>query len=396
MAKKKRALSKARRIGKAPRRSVQSIGLNTNLSGSDLPIITSLVARAVTVPMKRPLYVATGAVEHAALVLIDIETSAGITGRSYLFAFTPPMQAAIVSILQGMAAMIEGDEVSPFDIERKLRAKHRLIGLQNVVMFAISGIDMAIWDAHAKSTDQPLVCALGGSVRPVRAYNSNGLGIMPADALEQEAEQLVAEGFNAVKMRLGRATAQEDLIAIRAVKKAIGSEVTLMCDFNQGLTVAEAIHRGRMIDDEGGMSWIEEPVLADDYRGLKKITAALQTPVSIGENFMGPEQMTDALSAECCDYVMPDVQRISGVSGWMRAAALADASGVEMSSHLFPEVSCHLLGVTPTAHWLEYVDWARPVLLQSHQIKDGAMLIPEQPGNGLDWDEKAVKKYTCQ
>ena len=165
-----------------------------------------------------------------------------------------------------------------------------------------------------------------------------------------------------------------------------------MCDFNQGLTVAEAIHRGRMIDDEGGMAWIEEPIQADDYRGLKKVAAALQTPVSVGENFMGPEQMADALYAGACDYVMPDVQRISGVSGWMRAAALADVVRVEMSSHLFPEVSSHLLGVTPTAHWLEYIDWAEPVLRHKHQIAAGAMLISEEPGSGLDWDEKAVKK----
>ena len=361
-------------------------------SGSDLPVVTSLVARPVIVPMKRPLYVATGAVEHAALVLIDIKTSAGISGRSYLFAFTQPVQAAIVELLQGMEAMIKGDAASPFDIERKLRAKHRLLGLQNVVMFAISGIDMAIWDAYAKLIGQPLVCALGGSVKPIPAYNSNGLGIMPTDALVQEAEQLLAEGFNAVKMRVGRETAQADLIAIQAVKKAIGSDTILMCDFNQGLTVAEAIHRGRMIDDEGGMAWIEEPIQADDYRGLKKVAAALQTPVSVGENFMGPEQMADALYAGACDYVMPDVQRISGVSGWMRAAALADVAGVEMSSHLFPEVSSHLLGVTPTAHWLEYIDWAEPVLRHKHQIAAGAMLISEEPGSGLDWDEKAVKK----
>lgn len=390
---KKRVLSKARRIGKAPKRAAQSIGAQSGISAG--PVITSVVARAVTPPLARPLFVATGAVENAALVLIDITTNAGVTGRSYVFGFTAHVQAALVDLIDGMGKMIVDDAVSPYDIERKLRAKHRLLGLQNVVLFAISGIDMAVWDAHAQIAGQPLVCALGGSVKPVRAYNSNGLGIMPVARVAKEAEQLLAEGFNAVKMRLGRESARQDLAAVRAVKKAIGPDVTLMADFNQGLTVSEAISRGKMLDDEGGLTWIEEPTRAEDYAGNAKVSAALHTPVSIGENFMGPEQMAEALSHNCCDYVMPDVQRISGVSGWMRAAALADVAGVEMSSHLFPEYSCHLLGVTPTCHWLEYVDWAVPLLQEQPSIKNGTLLIPETPGSGVQWDEKAVAKFLC-
>lgn len=390
---KKRVLSKARRIGKAPKRAAQSIGAQSGISAG--PVITSVVARAVTPPLARPLFVATGAVENAALVLIDITTNAGVTGRSYVFGFTAHVQAALVDLIDGMGKMIVDDAVSPYDIERKLRAKHRLLGLQNVVLFAISGIDMAVWDAHAQIAGQPLVCALGGSVKPVRAYNSNGLGIMPVARVAKEAEQLLAEGFNAVKMRLGRESARQDLAAVRAVKKAIGPDVTLMADFNQGLTVSEAISRGKMLDDEGGLTWIEEPTRAEDYAGNAKVSAALHTPVSIGENFMGPEQMAEALSHNCCDYVMPDVQRISGVSGWMRAAALADVAGVEMSSHLFPEYSCHLLGVTPTCHWLEYVDWAVPLLQEQPSIKNGTLLIPETPGSSVQWDEKAVAKFLC-
>lgn len=390
---KKRVLSKARRIGKAPKRAAQSIGAQSGISAG--PVITSVVARAVTPPLARPLFVATGAVENAALVLIDITTNAGVTGRSYVFGFTAHVQAALVDLIDGMGKMIVDDAVSPYDIERKLRAKHRLLGLQNVVLFAISGIDMAVWDAHAQIAGQPLVCALGGSVKPMRAYNSNGLGIMPVARVAKEAEQLLAEGFNAVKMRLGRESARQDLAAVRAVKKAIGPDVTLMADFNQGLTVSEAISRGKMLDDEGGLTWIEEPTRAEDYAGNAKVSAALHTPVTIGENFMGPEQMAEALSHNCCDYVMPDVQRISGVSGWMRAAALADVAGVEMSSHLFPEYSCHLLGVTPTCHWLEYVDWAVPLLQEQPSIKNGTLLIPETPGSGVQWDEKAVAKFLC-
>src|SRR5438034_6695469 len=117
------------------------------------------------------------------------------------------------------------------------------------------------------------------------------------------------------------------------------------------------------------------------------------SPIQIGENFMGPEQMAQALAAGACDFVMPDAQRIGGVTGWMRAAALAQGAGVEMSSHLFPEASCHLLAATPTCHWLEFVDWAAPVLQDPLQVRGGHVPIPERPGLGMTWDEKAGKRF---
>ena len=168
-----------------------------------------------------------------------------------------------------------------------------------------------------------------------------------------------------------------------------------MVDFNQALSVNDAILRGRMLDEEGGLLWIEEPIRADDFDGNARIADALATPVQIGENFMGPEQMAQALAARASDFVMPDLERIGGVTGWMRAAALAQAAGCEMSSHLFPEVSCHLLAVTPTCHWLEYVDWAAPVLEEPLAVRDSHALPRIAPGHGMRWDESAVAKYAA-
>ena len=356
-------------------------------------IIKGIRVRAVAAPMKRPLATSTGAVNVAALLLIDLQTDGDIVGRSYLFAIGKHNLKPIAALVEAMAEMLKGDAVAPFDIEAKLRKRYTLLGVHNIVLFAMSGIDMAAWDALGQAMQQPLVRLLGGTPRPVLAYNSKGLGIMPLQPLVKEAGELVAEGFGAVKLRLGRPEAKDDLEALRAVKKVIGPDITLMVDFNQGLTVAEAIRRGRMIDTEGGVLWIEEPVRADDFAGNARIARELATPVQIGENFMGPEQMAQALAAGACDFAMPDAQRIGGVTGWMRAAALAQGAGMEMSSHLFPEVSCHLLAVTPTCHWLEYVDWADPILEEPARLKDGHVLIPEQPGIGMKWDEKAVKRY---
>ena len=355
--------------------------------------IRSLRARAVAVPMKRPLATATGAVTIAPMLLLDLATDGGITGRSYLFGINAPHLRPMAELVDAMAAMIKGDALAPFEIERKLRAKFTLLGVHNIVLFAMSGIDMAAWDVLGQALDQPLVRLLGGAPRPVAAYNSKGLGIQPLKPLLKEAEALVDEGFSAVKLRLGRERAEDDIAALRAVKKTIGPKVALMTDFNQGLSIAEAIRRGRLIDEVGGVTWIEEPVRADDFAGNAKVAREVTTPIQIGENFMGPEQMAQALAAGACDYVMPDAQRIGGVSGWMRAAALAQASGIEMSSHLFPEASCHLLAATPTCHWLEYVDWADPVLEEPAQLKKGSVVVPGRSGLGMRWNERAVKKY---
>ena len=357
--------------------------------------ISAIRARAVNVPMKRPLQTSTTLVDSAPLLLIDLETDGGIVGRAYLFAPGKHNLKPIAALLENMAAMVKGDALAPFDLEKKLRARHSLLGVHNIVLFAMSGIDMAAWDAVGQALGQPLARLLGAVPRPIPAYNSKGLGLLKTDELSREAGELVEEGFDAIKLRLGRASAADDLAALKAVKNAIGPQVKLMTDFNQGLSVAEALKRGRMIDGEGGVDWIEEPIRADDFSGCSSLRRELQTPIQIGENFMGPEQLAQALAAGACDFVMPDAERIGGVTGWMRAAALAQGAGAEMSSHLFPEVSVHLLAATPTCHWLEFVDWAEPILEQPVEVKKGFAQPVERPGIGMKWNESAIKRFAA-
>jgi mandelate racemase len=167
-----------------------------------------------------------------------------------------------------------------------------------------------------------------------------------------------------------------------------------MTDYNQALDTPEAIRRGRALEEEG-IYWIEEPIRHDDYAGNAAIAEALKVHVQIGENFNGPQAMAQAIAAKACDLVMPDLARIGGVSGWMQAAGLATAHDIPMSSHLFPEVSAHLMAVTPTAHWLEYMDWASAILEEPAVLRDGCLIVSDRPGSGLAWDEKAVAKYAA-
>jgi mandelate racemase len=355
--------------------------------------VRSVRGRPVLVPFRRPPVSASGALAHAALVLVDLETQEGITGRAYVFGFMPWALDPIVGCLEAMRAMLVGDPLAPYSIEVKLRKNLTLMGTPGLVGLAVAAVDMCAWDALAQAAGVPLVTLLGGKVGPVRAYNSCGLWIGPIEKLADEAEALAAEGgFSAVKLRLGRDDPAEDVAAVRAVKKRVGDRIAVMSDYNQRLTVNDAILRGRMLDDEG-LVWIEEPVRHDDYAGCARVAAELSTPVQIGENLVDSIELIRALQARAMEYVMPDLQRIGGVTGWQRASAIAHAHGMEMSSHLFPEYSAHLLAVTPTAHWLEYMDWAEPVLAEPFEIRDGNVLIPARPGSGISWNEDAVKRY---
>jgi mandelate racemase len=357
--------------------------------------ITELRARAVLVPMSRPLTTSTGRITQVPLALIDLATSSGVVGRSYLFCVTPLALKSTLAQLADLGTLLGGQPLLPYEIEQMLNRRMTLLGATGIVGMAISGIDMAVWDAQAQLAGLPLARLLGGAVKPIAAYNSCGLGLMGAEKVVREAIELLDGGrFQAVKLRLGYATLEEDVAVLKAVKAAVPAGTLIMSDYNQALTPTEAIRRGQALDDLG-LAWIEEPVRADDHAGNAQVAAALKTPVQIGENFWGPRDMARALAARACDYAMPDAERIGGVSGWMRAAGIADAAAMPMSTHLFPEISSHLMCVTPTAHWLEYVDWANPILQTPLEIRDGHAHPADAPGTGVAWNEAAVTKYTA-
>jgi mandelate racemase len=355
--------------------------------------IRSLRVRPVSVPVRIMPVASTGSIPTMPFVLIDLETEQGISGHSYLFTFTPLALKPVVEALRGLAEVIEGEAVVPFELEAKLKRRLALLDTPGILGLALAGIDMAAWDAVARARALPLATLLGGQPRAVKAYNSCGLWVDEPAKLPDQASLLLEEGgFSALKLRLGREDFAQDLAAVRAVKARIGDSVMLMCDFNQRLSTQEAIRRGRALDGEG-LYWIEEPVRHDDYAGAARVAAAVKTPIQIGENLLTSFQLQQALEAHAMDFVMPDVQRIGGVSGWIRAAALAHAHGMEMSSHLFPELSAQLLAVTPTCHYLEYVDWAAPILAQPAQLREGHVLSSSEPGSGVAWDEAAVARF---
>lgn len=358
--------------------------------------LKSITARPVLLTLARPVVARIATITDWPLILIDLETEEGITGRAYLEPYVPKSMRYLVPALHDLGEMLKGRRVAPVEFYDAGRKSLHFVGYEGLSMIAVAGLDMAAWDALARAADVPLCVLLGGSAGPVPAYNSNGLWLKEPAEVGAEAVELRDEGgFRGLKLRMGRDRVADDLAALDAVREAVGDDMAVMVDFNQGLHLGEALQRCHAIDNYG-LAWIEEPVVYDNFEGYAQLAADLKTPLQIGENFYGPRDLYKAVRMHACDLVMPDFMRIGGVTGWLQAAGIAAAAGLPMSTHLYPEVGAHVMRVTETAHWLEWQSWADPILQQPYEVHDGALHIPDKPGLGLDWDEDAVAAHLVE
>jgi mandelate racemase len=354
--------------------------------------IRSLTTRGMMVPLKFTLGTSAAIVKAVPLLLVDLLNEDGVTGRAYTFCYRPSGAVAMSSHLAEAIDLLMGKRHTPFDAAQLLSRQFALLGVTGSVRMALSMMDMAMWDAMAQMQGVPLSSLLGSRPKPLQAYDSRGLGLMEPDRIAEETKAVLESGLGAIKLRLGYPSLSEDLTALYAVRKSIPrDDIKIMVDYNQALTSAEAIRRGRELDKEG-IYWLEEPIAHEDYKASAAVARELRVPLQIGENFNGPEGLLRAISMQASDYVMPDVARIGGVTGWLHAAGVAAAHGIEMSSHLMPEISAHLLCATPTAHWLEYVDWADAIIEEPLKIHNGMVLTSERTGSGISWDEAKLKR----
>jgi mandelate racemase len=351
--------------------------------------ITAVTARAVVAPLERPVRTAVGTVPAAPLVLIDVRTAEGVVGRAYLFGYTPVTLAPLVSLIESIGEEIKGQPIAPVARQAALDRRFRLLGWQGLVGMAVSGLDMAFWDALGHAAGWPVARLLGGEARPLPAYDSYGVVDPTAD--EAAIRRSIERGFKAIKIKIkiGDGDLRRDIDTVRAVRSFVGADIALMVDYNQSLDPAEACRRIARLA-EFDPHWVEEPVAAEDLAGHARVRAATGARVQTGENWWFPRDMQKAISAGASDFAMLDI--IGGVTGWLRAAGQAEAASLPVSSHIFVEASAHALAVTPTAHWIEHLDIARAILAEPCEVVDGA-ISAKGAGLGIAWDEAAVTRY---
>jgi mandelate racemase len=360
--------------------------------GSRVPTIKDLRVRTVRVPMQEPHRTASGTVAESPLVLTDVITDEGLVGHSIVFTYTTAALQPTADLIRNFESLLKGEPVAPCEIEQRLARRFRLLGSQGLVGMALAGIDMALWDTLARSHNTSLARLLGGVEKPLRAYGAVGYDGVSGSA--RSAEAWAQRGFKGIKAKIGYPDLKEDLEVIRAMRSAVGEDVAIMVDYNQSLTPVEAVQRLRVLDSEG-LTWVEEPTLAHDYAGHALVAREVNVPIQCGENWWGTQDLRHAIDARASDYVMLDVMKIGGVTGWLRAAALAEVYGIPVSSHLWPEVSWQLLCVTATAHWLEYADWWNIILSEPLRIESGMAVPREVVGTGVEWNEQGISRCTA-
>ena len=355
--------------------------------------IRELRVRAVRVPMVEPHRTASGTITESPLVLTDVLTEEGVVGHSYVFCYATLALKPVALLIKGLEPLVARQPLAPLEIAGTLSQRFRLLGPQGLTGIAMAAIDMAVWDALSRAHGLPLARLLGGGLKPIPAYGATGYDGAAGSA--RVAASWAERKFKGVKAKIGYPDVRQDVNVIRAMRDAVGAGVSLMVDYNQSLTPTEAIERARVLDHEG-LTWIEEPTLAEDYAGHARIAQEARTAIQCGENWWGPHEMLKAIEVGASDYVMADVMKIGGVTGWLQAAAFADARGILMSNHLFVEISAQLLCATPTAHWLEYAEWFNPIIERPLRIVDGCAVPEERPGTGVEWNEEAVKRYLVE
>ena len=354
--------------------------------------ITKVDTEVVTLPLAETIGSALGQISHFGCVLVTVETSGGIKGENLVFTLNDRRTKVLQSMVQELGDLLIGRDAGHIaDFWARAWKDINFLGHKGVTVMGISALDGALWDILGRSLNTPLYRLIGGAKSRVPAYHSGGLWLSLSEReLVAEAERFVAQGFRAVKMRLGLADPTEDAARVRAVRRAIGSDIKLMADANQGQSEFQAIRLGRLLE-EFQLTWFEEPLPAWDLDGLARVAAALDTPIASGETEYTRYGFRRMLELRSADILMPDLQRVGGVSEFVRVCHMAESYDVPVSSHLFPETSLQILGGVSNSIYLEYMPWFSQLYNETIEFDGGDALVPERPGWGFTFNKEAIR-----
>ena len=331
------------------------------------------------------------------VVILRLRTDSGIEGIGVTF-YGAELTGSLHLAVEGLAGLTVDED--PLRIE-KIRTKlHTGIGDScgpgGIYMLALSAIDIALWDIKGKALDQPLWKLLGGHRDRVATYASGSLRRnLSDDEAQRAAHVLVEKGFREMKTQMalpGDPAPADEMRRVRVVREAIGPDIKLMCDINQRWRPEQAIDIGSRVEDVG-LFWLEDVTTADDYQGLARVTAALNTPVAGGEYLYGTAPFRQMIEARSVDIVMIDIARVGGVTSWMKVAGMAEAFNLPVVSHVMPEILVHVVAACPNGLTVEYMPWMLKLYEETPAIEDGELVLPDKPGLGLKFDAKSVAAF---
>ena len=363
--------------------------------------IVATQSRLVRLPAEEPLAngptpTSLGATRD--FVTLVVHTDAGLEGIGYTF-MGWAISGALKTAVDELGALIVGENPLAIEaIHEKLRAAAGTAGPGGIFTLAVAAIDIALWDIKGKAAGLPVATLAGGSRTRAPVYASGALmREFPLDHCVHAAARLVDRGYRQVKMQLalpGRPNARREIERVREIRNAIGHDVELMADVNQRWDVRQALSIGSGIE-EFGLYWLEDPVAHDDYPGLAAVCDGLKTPVAAGEYAYGTVPFRHMLEGRSVDIAMADVMRTGGITGWLKIAAMAEAFNLPIVSHLYPELSVHLVCAVPNGLTVENMPWSDRLFQEVPRPIAGELAVPDKPGIGLAFDEKACARYAA-
>ena len=357
--------------------------------------ISKLDVSVLRVPVDQP-YTAGGRVVDANWhVLARVTTSDGVEGIGYIVYPRPDLMTAIAQAARELGEQLTGMSVlEPEAAWERLARRGDWVGPGGLLHVALAPLDIAVWDAHGKTLGQPLHRLLGGYRDRVPTYASDGMwvSLSPAE-LAAAAQQHVADGFDAVKLRIGKEpTAEAEARRVQAVREAVGPRVKIMVDAVESWSLAYARRAGRVLQD-AGVAWLEDPVHHHDVVGLAELRRALEIPITGGEHLYDLDAFRALLDARAVDVVILDLARVGGITPWRRVAALAHAHHIPVCGHVVPEIQVHLLAAVANGYMVEYVPRSAGILQAMPRRERGELVASPAPGLGLALDEAAVRRH---
>src|SRR6266516_7388393 len=354
--------------------------------------ITSIDSYVLTIPTPQPM-ARNYAVQK--LVVADISTDEGVTGLGYSLVFGGGGAEAVHAYLATrLAPALIGED--PLFVERLWEKMFRTdMGMkkQGVVAYALSALDIGLWDVAGKVAGLPLYKLWGAVTDRIPAYGSGGWSKYSERELITEAEKYAAQGCKHYKMKIHHPDPRENRKRVEAVRRALGEGVRMMVDVNQRLDVLANFRQARSLEDFD-LVWYEEPVLADDIAACAEVARAIGIPVATGENNYTRFEFRELIERGAARYLMPDVCRANGFTETLRIGALAAAHQVALSPHVVHELSVHVAAALPNAFLVEFIDWTPGDLFEGlPKCEGGAFRVPDRPGHGIALGPDAEKKY---
>ena len=343
-------------------------------------------------PLNPPFRAAIRLIDTVDILLIQVRAGDGLLGCGYAFAFGQADLAPVLATAESLCALLVGEDARK--IERHWANMVRalaLVGAGGPTLAALSAIDIALWDLAGHACGRPVADMLGGARDAIPVYGSNGSLQLTVDELVAEATDFVKLGYPAYKFKIGTSLAR-DVDRLRAVREAVGPSSKLMADGTQQWSPKEAIRVAHALAPYN-LWWLEEPVSAQDIEGCAEVRRAVPMNIATGETNFGVAESARLLRLGAADVLMPNLQRVGGITGWRKIAAMAEIYGVPMASHVYAEIGVHLMCGVPNALTLEVVPWWPNLFNESLQIRDGLASPPSCPGLGLTLNSALVAAH---